>query len=94
MEMDESSKQQLEDWYNGISVHNMKKDECCPDFSCCNREIKTTFLLREKFCDAANNNDQETIDLILRQFLEKLLDLQIRKGKIKIEKPNKRNNSV
>lgn len=28
--------EQLEQWCNGVSLHNHERDECCPDFSCCN----------------------------------------------------------
>lgn len=27
-------------WMNGVSVHDKDWDECCPDFSCCNPEMK------------------------------------------------------
>lgn len=35
--MNEASKNQLEYWTKGVSVHNEVDDECCPDFSCCNK---------------------------------------------------------
>ena len=27
--------EQLDLWIEGKSVHNKERDECCPDFSCC-----------------------------------------------------------
>ncbi len=30
---------QLEEWVKGISIHNTKDEECCPDFSCCKPEF-------------------------------------------------------
>lgn len=33
--MDISIYDQLVEWVNGNPTHNKKRDECCPDFSCC-----------------------------------------------------------
>lgn len=30
-----TSDEQLNEWVNGNSIHNHERDECCPDFSCC-----------------------------------------------------------
>lgn len=83
MSIEESSKKQLEEWYNGVSTHNNIRDECCPDFSCCNREIKTPFLIREKFCNAVEKGDEITVNEMLVTFLNNLLKLKLRKGKTK-----------
>lgn len=42
---------QLENWAKGKSIHNKKDDECCPDFSCCNKKIKTSIAERVKFME-------------------------------------------
>lgn len=31
----ESVERQGRDWIDGVSKHNIRFDECCPDFSCC-----------------------------------------------------------
>ena len=41
--IDDSCRHQLEKWVNGVSEHNHERDECCPDFSCC----QTTYLAPE-----------------------------------------------
>ena len=35
-------------WMFGYSYHNNIDNECCPDFSCCNKGIKTRFFKRVK----------------------------------------------
>ena len=48
---------QLNEWAEGNPNHNLVDDECCPDFSCCNRtllqpeEIRKTF---KKVCEKAD----------------------------------------
>ena len=32
---DDSSQLQMEKWLAGHPEHNTERDECCPDFSCC-----------------------------------------------------------
>lgn len=36
-------------WLFGKSIHNDVTDECCPDFSCCNPELKEPFKKRLKY---------------------------------------------
>lgn len=36
-------------WLFGLTLHNNKDDECCPDFSCCNSELKRPFKYRCKY---------------------------------------------
>ena len=47
------SNNQLNNWVNGLSLHNDVDDECCPDFSCCSItqqvSYETRFIYREKF---------------------------------------------
>lgn len=47
-----TSDEQLEQWCNGVSVHNVERDECCPDFSCCNPKcaapIEQCILFRDR----------------------------------------------
>lgn len=37
---------QLVLWVCGKSVHNKITGECCPDFSCCNKELQEPFKNR------------------------------------------------
>ena len=34
-----TSDEQLAEWVKGNSIHNQDRDECCPDFSCCDNEL-------------------------------------------------------
>lgn len=44
----ESIDYQLDEWVAGRPVHNTKRDECCPDFSCCQSNMMA-LALREDF---------------------------------------------
>jgi len=59
--------EQLIDWMNGISKHNLIDDECCPDFSCCVNTLK---------------DNQDTKRLFYKNFMENHIDV-IRNYKIK-----------
>jgi len=54
--------EQLAKWVNGESIHNKERDECCPDFSCCNYA---------QWLEAEISKAREKI-----KQLEKLTDLQ------------------
>ena len=43
--------EQLNEWVNGNSIHNYDRNECCPDFSCCQKHYKATKEEREIFRD-------------------------------------------
>jgi len=47
------SRQQLALWRYGIPVHNLERDECCPDFSCCGSQISPE-QTRVAFCEASS----------------------------------------
>lgn len=60
-----TSDEQLEQWVAGNPVHNHDRDECCPDFSCCQPKLLAPKEVREKFRDA----DDQTREGILMHFL-------------------------
>ena len=43
---------QLAEWLKGNPIHNDKRDECCPDFSCCQPELLVDQRTRQAFVDA------------------------------------------
>lgn len=47
-----TSEEQVKKWVKGKSIHNTERDECCPDFSCCQPELLAPFEVREKFQDS------------------------------------------
>lgn len=46
-----SPREQLDHWCNGKSIHNTERDECCPDFSCCNKAYSAPMHERLLFRD-------------------------------------------
>ncbi len=40
---------QLREWVKGISIHNGTDNECCPDFSCCQKGVNTPIERRKEF---------------------------------------------
>jgi hypothetical protein len=51
-------KEQLEKWCKGESIHNHERDECCPDFSCCNKNWSAPMSERLLFKDRPELRDQ------------------------------------
>lgn len=41
--------EQLELWVKGENIHNHERDECCPDFACCQPNNHFPSELRKKF---------------------------------------------
>ena len=68
-----TSDEQLELWVRGSSVHNTEIDECCPDFSCCNKDMNTPLKVRERFYKAVNDKDENTKIEMLGIFLAKAM---------------------
>jgi hypothetical protein len=60
---------QLDKWLLGESIHNTKDDMCCPDFSCCNKDMKTPKEVRERFYRAVKADDEQTKNEMLGMFL-------------------------
>lgn len=68
--MTEASKYQLEYWVKGVSVHNEVDDECCPDFSCCNKKMNTPKEVRERFAKADERTRTEMLGMFLGKAME------------------------
>lgn len=43
--------EQLDQWCQGMSVHNTERGECCPDFSCCRPALAAPMEQRLLFRD-------------------------------------------
>jgi len=56
LERDMTPDEQLSEWVNGISIHNSGRDECCPDFSCCEPSLLAPKAVRVAF----KNADEKT----------------------------------
>jgi hypothetical protein len=51
-EADISPEEQIRRWVAGDSVHNTRRDECCPDFLCCQPKNLAPRDVRERFSKA------------------------------------------
>ena len=60
-----TSDEQLQEWLAGRPMHNYLRNECCPDFSCCQPDALVSQTLRQKFVDS---NDSQRL-AILSMFL-------------------------
>lgn len=65
---------QIEEWVKGNSIHNTVEDECCPDFSCCNKDMLADEKVRKQFQKAINENDNDMMDILLVNFLGMALE--------------------
>ena len=61
----ESRDLQLASWVEGVPLHDLKTQECCPDFSCCRAELLAERRTREAF----RNGDDDTRYQMLGMFL-------------------------
>ncbi len=52
--------EQLALWLKGEDVHNDERDECCPDFSCCDEKNRWPQEIREEFAEAYRAGDEDT----------------------------------
>jgi len=60
---------QLEYWEKGIPIHNKEKNECCPDFSCCEPTLLAPEHERKAFVKAFKKGDTATMHIMLIKFL-------------------------
>ena len=60
-----TSDEQLEQWCNGVSLHNNERDECCPDFSCCNPANAAPMEQRILFRDRPELRDAMLIGFLV-----------------------------
>lgn len=61
--------EQLDLWVNDKSIHNSEREECCPDFSCCQTQFKAEAKVRKAFRKAFIENNKEVINAFLMGFL-------------------------
>jgi hypothetical protein len=64
--------EQLDLWVEGKPIHNKKREECCPDFSCCNIDLLAPLDERIAF---KNANEDVRLSM-LGTFLGRLLERQ------------------
>ena len=66
-----TSNKQMRQWVEGKSIHNIERDECCPDFSCCNPELLANKEDRKLFYECSQIKRTDVTDKMLMDFLSK-----------------------
>ncbi len=66
-------KQTLE-WVRGNPIHNKIDNECCPDFSCCDKSLLAPPEVRQVFYNAYLKDDDKTKSRLLGEFLGKFIE--------------------
>ena len=69
-----TSLEQLNLWVDGISAHNNEREECCPDFSCCQNNITTPRYIKLIFKEAYLSDKSKLVNEILMLFMGQLLN--------------------
>ena len=49
--------EQLDEWVAGNSLHDHAREQCCPDFSCCQTHYKASYDERRTFRDRPEVRD-------------------------------------
>ena len=65
----ERHEHQLKKWVEGEYIHNDVDDECCPDFACCNDQMRTSKEKREQFKRVYDEQGSEGVVALLGEFL-------------------------
>ena len=65
MTEDESIDYQLQRWVEGVYLHNPIRDECCPDFACCNENMRTPYEARVRFAGASREDQSKMLGMFL-----------------------------
>ena len=63
--MADGIQEQLDAWVNGEPHHNMARDECCPDFSCCQPELLAPKDVRLEFAEATESKRHAMLGMFL-----------------------------
>lgn len=58
----------LKKWCEGEPIHNDIDDECCPDFSCCNKSLLQPKEVRENFIAASYEERISMLSTFLAAF--------------------------
>lgn len=64
-----STDEQLFWWVAGEPIHNASRDECCPDFSCCQPDLLAPAEVRQRFKRACDEGDEQAKMAMLGMFL-------------------------
>lgn len=63
--------EQLAKWVEGESIHNKERDECCPDFSCCQPGLLVPKRLRVAFLEGDEEERMKMLGGFLGQVMSK-----------------------
>ena len=69
---DSSCDTQLVEWLRGNPRHNVFRNECCPDFSCCQPNLLWCLKQRREFVEASDEKREQMLFISLGSALEEL----------------------
>jgi len=64
-----NTEKQLKLWVKGKPVHNDERNECCPDFSCCQPQLLAPEHERKTFLEAYQKDNEKTLMSMSIEFL-------------------------
>ena len=64
--------EQLVEWLKGNPIHNDDRQECCPDFSCCQADLLVDHKTRWAFVDASEELRMSMLGIFLGSAIEKM----------------------
>ena len=67
---------QLKLWVKGELIHNDERDECCPDFSCCQPQLLAPEHERKIFLEAYQKDDEKILMSMSIEFLGRAFSSQ------------------
>ena len=69
--------EQLNEWVKGNSVHDAERDECCPNFSCCQKHYKAPQEERILFRDRPELREKMLIGFLGAALAESGKDVHV-----------------
>lgn len=78
-----TSQEQLQQWVQGVSIHNDDTGQCCLDFSCCQPELLTPKEERELFFVSQKDEHMRLLGMFLGRALSNKKDLHYRFNSIR-----------
>lgn len=64
--------EQLAEWLKGNPIHNDSRNECCPDFSCCQPDLLVDLQTRQAFVNANEELRMSMLGMFLGNAIAKI----------------------
>lgn len=75
---------QLNNWVEGNPYHEDELDQCCPDFSCCQKELLAPEYERKLFRKCYLDGNDEVVNQMLMAFLQRAIDIHTREKDVHV----------